>query len=113
MEWTLEDFWQDVESETEEARSLFLPSGYHPENDLPPRIIVLNIAQEEMGKLSRISNKLLITQSVAAVEERIRWLREGERRIITTVSVLRRLSEQWLKLPDTPAQFIDKKTEKN
>jgi hypothetical protein len=102
-EFTLEKFWADVEKETEEARGLFLPSGYHLDNDLPPRSVFINVVQEEMGKLARCINKLLITRDS---DQRGHWLREGEHRIITSVSLLRRFAERWYELPDTPSQFI-------
>ena len=91
----LRKFWKDVETETTSARKKFSFPGAHLENDYHTREYWLAVIGEEYGKLCRSNNKLTI-----AGDERIKeqWRTEGYHRIITTVSLLRRLAEYWDRL---------------
>ena len=91
----LKKFWKDVESETQSARKKFLLMGAHLENDPHSMSYWLSVIGEEYGKLCRSHNKLSIG---ATPEVKEQWETEGYHRIVTTVSLLRRLAENWHKL---------------
>ncbi len=90
-------FQKDVEEETHTARNKFMFEGCHIERDQFNRGLWMSAITEEIGKLSRACNKLVI-----CIDERQRegYLDEGYHRILTASSLLRRLAENWEKLPD-------------
>ena len=98
----LKKFWKDVETETTAARRKFMAPGVHLERDQHDRAYWLNVITEEIGKLCRTINKLNLNPA----DERIRrqWEVEGYHRIITAVSLLRRLAEHWHTLPNEKSQ---------
>lgn len=93
----LRKFWKDVESETVSARRKFLLMDAHLENHPHTKSYWLSVIGEEYGKLCRSHNKLSIA---ATPEVKEQWQIEGYHRILTTVSLLRRLAENWDKLED-------------
>lgn len=97
--WSLlQKFWKDVETETKSARAKFTAPGCHLERDINDRAFWLNVIMEEVGKLSRTINKLSLNPADERIKEQ--WEREGYHRILTCVSLLRRLAENWHKLPN-------------
>ncbi len=97
--WTIiKKFWKDVETETTSARKKFTHPGIHLDRDVHDRAFWLSVITEEIGKLCRTVNKL----NLRPADERIveQWTKEGYHRIITSVSLLRRLAEAWDKLPN-------------
>ena len=94
--------YSEVDIETSRARQLFLNSGLHPEKDNLSRIYMINNITEELGKLARCSNKLLLINrsKLNLNSEKEKWMKEGYFRIITSMSLLERLAELWEKMPD-------------
>lgn len=94
----LQKFWKDVETETTSARAKFTAPDIHLDRDLHDRAFWMSVITEEVGKLCRTVNKLNLKPG----DKRIvaQWEKEGYHRIITTVSLLRRLAEAWDKLPN-------------
>jgi hypothetical protein len=100
MDIFAEQFYADVDAETESARSRFLNSGLHPEHDRPSRQVMLSILTEELGKVFRTVNKLSILDDTDGNDDvREQLLREGYSRLVTTASVTRRFAELWRVLP--------------
>ena len=93
----LKVFQKDVEDETILARNKFLFKGCHIERDQFSRGMWMSCIEEEVGKLCRAVNKLSI---VVDDTQREGYLDEGYHRILTASSLLRRLAENWEKLPD-------------
>lgn len=93
----IQKFFEDIESETAHARKKFVFPGAHLENDLHNRSYWLSVITEEIGKLCQTANKLQIAKDESIVEG---WEIEGYHRIITSVSLLRRLAENWYQLPN-------------
>jgi len=96
--WSLiKALWRDIEDETHHARERFNFPGCHLEIDVHNRSYWLSVITEEIGKLCQCVNKLQISR-----DETVRdgWQIEGYHRIITSLSLLRRLAENWKNLPD-------------
>ncbi len=93
----LKVFQRDVEDETKTARNKFLFKECHIERDQFSRGMWMSAIEEEVGKLCRACNKLSI---VVDKEQREGYLDEGYHRILTASSLLRRLAENWERLPD-------------
>ncbi len=91
-------FWKDVETETRSARAKFTSRGIHLDRDTHDRAFWMSVIEEEIGKLCRTVNKLNLNPADERI--RIQWEREGYHRILTSVSLLRRLAEYWDKLPN-------------
>lgn len=70
--------------ETDSARTAF---NYSVEN-APNLIYGQNVLVEEIGKLSRSFNKLLIAKNPDVVKQ---WREEANRRIVTSISLLDRI----------------------
>ncbi len=87
-------FERRVRDEADKARANpgFKSSGHHPEADNIPLSEWLTITTEELGKLTRSVNKLMI-----AVDPAVRrsWRDEGYHRIVTTSAMLERLALRW------------------
>ena len=90
-------FQKDVEDETKIGRGKFLYEGCRIERDKFSRGMWMSVIEEEVGKLCRACNKLSI---VIDKNQREGYLDEGYHRILTASSLLRRLAENWEKLPD-------------
>lgn len=90
-------FQKDVDEETTIARNKFLFKECHIERDQFSRGMWMSAIEEEVGKLCRACNKLSI---VIDKSQREGYLDEGYHRILTASSLLRRLAENWEKLPD-------------
>lgn len=88
-----------AEIETEEARNQWLNNRFITdwESGRRPKVCGINVMAEEVGKLQRCVNKLDI---VLDDDQRHRWNTEAKHRIITTISMLRRLYQVWDELPD-------------
>ena len=91
--------YKAVEEHTIEARKRWADSRapINWENDPQPKVFGVNAMAEEVGKLARCANKLAILDDDA---ERKKWNKEAQYRIITSMSMLRRLAESWDELPD-------------
>jgi len=94
----LQKFWKDVETETTSARNKFIFPGIHLDRDIHDRAFWMSVITEEIGKLCRTVNKLNLKPGDNRIIEQ--WEKEGYHRIITSVSLLRRLAESWNKLPN-------------
>lgn len=92
----LQKFWKDVELETKSARGKFTAPGIHLDRDAHTRAYWMSVIEEEVGKLCRTVNKLALHPADERIKEQ--WTKEGYHRIITTVSLLRRLAEVWDKI---------------
>ncbi len=88
----------DVQEETIQAESMFLPAPNHLTLDKPTKAYFVSVITEEVGKLARASNKLSITP--LGSREAMPWHRDGERRLRTIASLVRRMAELWPELPD-------------
>ena len=86
-------FAHDVKAESKEARALFRNSGHHPELDHIPLIEFAMFLVEEIGKVARATNKMLI--STDSPEEYNRWLAYGRSRLVTSASLIQRMAEVW------------------
>lgn len=104
----LVQFINEVEAETQAARTMFLNSKLHPENDNLSRILMVNNITEEIGKLSRCANKLMLLAlaDYKTSGEKDKWIKEGYHRIITTSSLLRRLAQLWEVMPDVQSSEL-------
>ena len=93
--------YREVEDHTIEARKIWTDSRapINWENDPMPKVWGVNVLAEEVGKLTRCVNKLAISQDPSVTQT---WNREAKHRIITSMSMLRRLAESWDELPDQP-----------
>ncbi len=98
----LQKFWKDVETETTSARAKFVAPGIHLDRDVHDRAFWMSVINEEIGKLCRVVNKLNLMPGDERIIEQ--WQKEGYHRIITSVSLLRRLAESWDKLPNENPQ---------
>ena len=86
-----------VERQTAEAEASFLVGPNHLTRDKPTKTFFVSVITEEVGKLARTANKLsLIPQGGDSAE----WQREGQFRLLTIASLVRRMAELWDKLPD-------------
>ena len=89
-------FYEDIESETLHARDRFNFPGAHLDNDTLKKEYWLSVITEEVGKLCQTINKMHIARDKNIKEQ---WSLEGYHRILCTASLLRRLAEQWERLP--------------
>jgi hypothetical protein len=89
---------EQIEEETAVAESMFLPAPNHLTLDKPTRAFFVSVITEEVGKLARATNKLSITP--LGSREAMPWHRDGERRLRTIASLVRRMAELWPELPD-------------
>lgn len=98
----LKKFWKDVESVTIQARTRnWQYKGAHLERDNWSRAERLAVLDEEIGKLHRCANKIKMSHLIAGNEDEInKWLDEGYFRILTSVSLLRRIAEHWHSMED-------------
>ena len=85
-------FHHDVKEEMKQARGLFRNSGHHLELDLPSLSFWVSVTLEELGKLARATNKLVIADTP---ESREQWHKFGHERLVTTAALLHRLAEVW------------------
>ena len=85
-------FAHDVKEESKEARALFRNSGHHPELDHIPPIEFVSFLVEEVGKLARSTNKMLIADDPDVYRE---WLGYGRTRLVTSASLIQRMAEVW------------------
>ena len=92
-------FAADVERETENARGKFLVAPNHLDRDLPSKGLWVCILLEEVGKLARCCNKLSIIPDPQQ-ELAVQWNTEGQHRLRTIGSLVRRMAEQWSNLPN-------------
>ena len=94
--------YRQVEEHTIEARKIWADSRspINWESDPMPKVWGVGVLVEEIGKLSRCANKLAISQDAGVTEQ---WNKEAKYRIITSMSMLRRLAESWDELPDRPS----------
>ena len=86
-----------VEAHTALARNKFLVAPNHLDRDLPDKTFWLSVLMEEVGKLARVCNKLSL---VADPDGRMPWNQEGQQRLITIASMVRRMAERWDEIPD-------------
>jgi len=93
---SFEQFFADIESETEHARKRFRFPGAHLDNEVHSREYWLSVIVEEFGKLSQAINKLHIVKDETIKRQ---WVLEGYHRILTASSLLRRFAEHWEELP--------------
>jgi hypothetical protein len=94
--WLIRKFWKDVEDNTAIGRKKFERAQTTLENDMP-KSIWMTVLNEEIGKLNRCCNKLLLASDPQVREQ---WEKEGYHKILTCSSVLRRLAEKWPDVPD-------------
>ena len=88
----------DIEEETRLAESMFLPAPNHLTRDKPTKAYFVSVIMEEVGKLARATNKLsIIPLGADAAKE---WHRDGQTRLRTCASLVRRMAELWPELPD-------------
>lgn len=88
-----------VEEHTREARGKFVTAPNHLDRDLPDRTYWVSVLVEEVGKLARCCNKLAIIPR-HQVSLREPWDREGNQRLLTIASMVRRMAERWPEIPD-------------
>ena len=81
----LRNLQQEVESETDQARVKIRES-----NDVEslPLVYGMNGTVEEIGKLSRCFNKLVLAEHPDIINQ---WRAEAHHRIVTSISMLERL----------------------
>ena len=91
-------FAAKVEAATAEARAKFLTAPNHLDRDLPDKTFWISVIQEEVGKLARVCNKLAITPP--GHSERAQWNIEGNHRLVTIASLVRRMAERWPEIGD-------------
>ena len=91
-------FYGRVEAETLRARKLFQPPcPINWEQDHMPRVYGINNIVEEVGKLARAANKLIIADDPHIRDQ---WHHEARKSILQASSLLRRLEEVLDQLPD-------------
>ena len=88
---------RQVEAETTQAESMFLPAPNHLTRDKPTRTLFVSVITEEVGKLARDANKLSILLDGSV---RDKWHRDGRTHLVTIASLVRRMAELWDELPD-------------
>lgn len=91
-------FAAKVEAATKEARGKFLTAPNHLDRDLPDKTFWVSVILEEVGKLARVCNKLAIMKP--GHSERPQWDWEGNRRLVTIASLVRRMAERWPEIGD-------------
>lgn len=91
-------FYREVEEHTALARSKFKRSSTHLEIGLPPKAFWIAVLVEEVGKLTRVTNKLSIASDPKVRDQ---WNREGRHRLITIATTVRRMAEAWGSIPDS------------
>jgi len=94
-EFKHQELYNEVERHTAEARAKFL-TCVHLDLDLPEMSYWMAVIGEEYGKLCQCSNKLAITLDG---ETRNQWRTEARHRIITSMSLLRRLYDRLDEVP--------------
>ncbi|KKN49943.1 hypothetical protein LCGC14_0637440 [marine sediment metagenome] len=92
-------FAADVERETDIARKKFLHAPNHLDRDLPDKTLWVSVLLEEVGKMARCCNKLSLIPP-SQTDLRLPWDEEGQHRLRTIASLVRRMAEKWCNLPD-------------